>query len=236
MNNMDDYLKQKADPERRKKLLEERQDRMLADLRKREQTPIIKDSSLSTDDFKKVKSAAEEIDTKNAQKLLSGNEFASKIAALRGLGKKAASVLPFIGTAAGLASGNPAQAAEEAAGDLIPGLEAVKSESAGMSPEDEKQLLIEDRARKDYGRSPAKLDRLKNLIGNRSPASEIQKPLEMVGLSSNQLPHEDAEGLSAEEILPALQKQVGGKLQEAQEMSPEEMRHRKIQQLFNLRK
>ena len=73
------------------------------------------------------------------------------------LGKKVAGVIPLAGTAYGLASGDPAMAAEEAAGD-IPVLgqayEAIKPEMAG-NPEEEKMMLAEDKARKAYSQSPA---------------------------------------------------------------------------------
>lgn len=73
------------------------------------------------------------------------------------LGKKVAGVIPLAGTAYGLASGDPAMAAEEAAGD-IPVLgqayEAIKPESAGNA-EEERMMLAEDKARKAYAKSPA---------------------------------------------------------------------------------
>jgi hypothetical protein len=76
---------------------------------------------------------------------------------LKRLGKKALGVIPLAGAAYGLASGNPAMAAEEAAGD-IPLLgqvyEAIKPEMAG-DPEEEKMMLAEAKARKAYEKSPA---------------------------------------------------------------------------------
>ena len=76
------------------------------------------------------------------------------------LGKKVAGVIPLAGTAYGLASGDPAMAAEEAAGD-IPVLgqayEAIKPEMAG-NPEEERMMLAEDKARKSYSQSPAAMD------------------------------------------------------------------------------
>jgi hypothetical protein len=86
------------------------------------------------------------------------------------LGKKVAGVIPFAGAAYGLASGDPAMAAEEAAGDLpILGqaYEALKPETAG-NEEEERMMLAEDKARKDYANSPAakaKQDALKKLRG-----------------------------------------------------------------------
>ncbi len=76
---------------------------------------------------------------------------------LKRLGKKVAGIIPLAGTAYGLASGDPAMAAEEAAGD-IPFLgqtyEAIKPESAG-DPEQERMMLAEIKARKAYEKSPA---------------------------------------------------------------------------------
>ena len=76
------------------------------------------------------------------------------------LGKKVAGVIPLAGTAYGFASGDPAMAAEEAAGD-IPVLgqayEAIKPEMAG-NPEEERMMLAEDKARKAYSQSPAAVD------------------------------------------------------------------------------
>lgn len=73
------------------------------------------------------------------------------------LGKKVAGVIPLAGTAYGLASGDPAMAAEEAAGDIPfvgQAYEAIKPETAG-NVEEEKMMLAEDKARKAYAQSPA---------------------------------------------------------------------------------
>lgn len=82
---------------------------------------------------------------------------------LKMLGKKAAGIIPFAGAGMAALQGEPAMAAEELAGDVIPGLEAVKSEDAGMSSGDERMMLAEDQARKNYDQSPARQHKLKNL-------------------------------------------------------------------------
>lgn len=82
------------------------------------------------------------------------------------LGKKALSVIPGVGAIAGLASGEPAMAAEEAVGDIPligQGYEAIKSESAGMSPEEEDMMLADIQAKKNYANSPAA--RARKLLG-----------------------------------------------------------------------
>lgn len=143
---MDKYLKQKIDPERAQRLLDERNDRQIADMQKRNSTPVIKDSSLSTKDVWEVKGGSPAIDTKQIQKISSMDEVAKKIAdfrAAKALGKKALSVLPFAGTAAGLLSGDPAMAAEEAAGDIPfvgQAFEAIKPTESG-NPEEERMML-----------------------------------------------------------------------------------------------
>lgn len=76
------------------------------------------------------------------------------------LGKKVAGVIPLAGAAYGLASGDPAMAAEEAAGDIPvigQAYEAIKPESAGNA-EEERMMLAEDKARKAYSQSPAAVD------------------------------------------------------------------------------
>ena len=97
------------------------------------------------------------INTKQMMKEVSGPEFANKISALKGLGKKVAGVIPMAGTAYALASGDPAMAADQMAGD-IPVLgqayEAIKPESAG-NVEEEDMMIAEDKARKAYANSPA---------------------------------------------------------------------------------
>jgi hypothetical protein len=73
------------------------------------------------------------------------------------LGKKVAGVIPFAGAGMAALSGDPAMAAEEAAGDipiLGQAYEAIKPEMAG-NPEEERMMLAEDKARKAYAKSPA---------------------------------------------------------------------------------
>lgn len=175
---MDDKLmpnKAKAvDELRKKKLLEERQGRMLADMQKQATTPIIKDSSLSTQDLHHVKSSNAPIDTKQIAKLSSGSEFTDKIAKLRALksaGKKALGILPFAGAGMAALSGDPAMAAEElasdAAGPAGMAYDALKPDMAG-NPEDDAMMMAESQAHKNYQASPAgkaaKLAKLKALM------------------------------------------------------------------------
>jgi len=90
------------------------------------------------------------------------------------LGKKAAGVIPLAGAGMAALSGDPAMAAEELAGDIpVVGqaYEALKPDVAGESSEDERIMLAEDKARKNYKDSPAaknaKLAKLKALMGNK---------------------------------------------------------------------
>jgi hypothetical protein len=160
---VDKYLKQKIDLERKQKLLDERNDRQLSDMQKRNSTPVIKDDSLSTKDVWKVKGGSPSVDTKQVQKLSNMDEVAKKIAdfrAAKALGKKALSVLPFAGAGYAALQGDPAMAAEELAGDVpVVGqaYEAFKPEGAGQSAEDEKMMLAEIQARKNYDNSPGGL-------------------------------------------------------------------------------
>lgn len=74
-----------------------------------------------------------------------------------GLKKKLLGAIPMAGAAYGLASGNPAMAAEEAAGDIpVVGqvYEAVRPTESG-NPEEERQMLAERNALEDYKNSPA---------------------------------------------------------------------------------
>lgn len=93
-----------------------------------------------------------------------GFDAAKKADIIKMVGKKAMGMIPVGGVIAGAMSGDPAMAAEEAVMD-IPGAEAIRSESAGMSPEDEAMMLAEDKARKAYAQSPARMARLKNILG-----------------------------------------------------------------------
>lgn len=80
-------------------------------------------------------------------------------------GRKMLGALPLVGAGMAALSGDPAMAAEELAQDAAGPLgEVVRSDSAGMSPEDEKMMLQEDRARKSYQKSPARLARLKRIL------------------------------------------------------------------------
>lgn len=133
---------------------------------------VIKDKSLSEGFDKIFKGVTEHIDN-GVQKLPSGNEWAEKIAklrALKGLGNKAMSVLPFAGAAYAALQGNPAMAAEELVGDVpVVGqaYEAAKPGSAGQSVEDEKIMLAEIQARKNYDAAKqARMNALKGIGQN----------------------------------------------------------------------
>jgi hypothetical protein len=76
---------------------------------------------------------------------------------LKKLGKKVAGVIPLAGAGMAALSGDPAMAAEEAAGDIPffgQAYEAIKPEVAG-NEEEERMMLAEDKARKAYSQSPA---------------------------------------------------------------------------------
>lgn len=122
----------------------------------------------------KIKGATHKIDTKEIAPILSGSDFAEKIAklkALKGLGKKALGVLPFAGAGMAALSGDPAMAAEELASDAMGpagmAYDALKPEMAG-NPEEEATMLAERDAMENYKNSPAgkaaKLAKLKALM------------------------------------------------------------------------
>lgn len=157
---MDSDSKRKSNIEWKQKLADKRAERQVADLRKREATPIIADNSLSTKDEWHVKSKSQPIDTKQIQKIATPEDVMKKVAdfrAAKALGKKALSVLPFAGAAAGFMSGDPAMAAEEAAGDIPfvgQAYEAIKPTESG-NPEEERMMLAERQAMENYKNSQA---------------------------------------------------------------------------------
>lgn len=130
----------------------------------------ILDKTLS-EGFKPIEAATEHIDTKEVVPVLKADEWTDKIAKLRALkkfGNKAMSVLPFAGAGYAALQGDPAMAAEELAGDVpVVGqaYEAFKPEAAGQSVEDERMMLAEIQARKNYDQSPAHQARLNALRG-----------------------------------------------------------------------
>jgi hypothetical protein len=63
--------------------------------------------------------------------------------------------MPVLGVAAALLSQDASAA--------VPGLS--EADDVGESAEEEKQLLAEDKARKSYNKSPAKMARLRKLMG-----------------------------------------------------------------------
>jgi predicted HAD superfamily phosphohydrolase len=98
-----------------------------------------------------------------------GDSF-KKSKLLKMLGKKAAGVIPLAGAGYAALSGDPAMAAEELAGDIpVVGqaYEAIRPEAAGESPEEERQMLAERDAQVNYGKSQARLDKLKALMGKK---------------------------------------------------------------------
>jgi hypothetical protein len=131
--------------DRKTKLIQERQDKYVDDLRKRESTPVIQDSSLSTKDEWRVKGANPPINTNEKQGLTSIEEFLQKISG----GKKALKSVPVLGGLAAASMSEDASAAIPFLGD---------AENAGMSAEDENAMLNEYNARRDYDNSQASKD------------------------------------------------------------------------------
>jgi hypothetical protein len=82
---------------------------------------------------------------------------------IKGAGKKLLGALPLVGAGYAAMQGEPAMASEELLYDVVPGAEAMRSEDAGMSSGDERMMLAEDQARKNYEQSPAKKDRMTRL-------------------------------------------------------------------------
>jgi hypothetical protein len=94
----------------------------------------------------------------------------AKKAVAKKMGKKVAGVVPLLGTAYGLMSGDPAMASEEAAGDIPvigQAYEAIKPAESG-NPEEERMIQAEDKARKAYKESPARMAKLQAMMkGNK---------------------------------------------------------------------
>lgn len=141
----------------------------ISKLKNATQDEVIKDRTLSQG-FPPIKNATDHINTKEVVQQVGGNDFVEKIAKLRALkqaGKKMMGIVPFAGTAYGLMSGDPAMAAEEAAGDVpVAGqiYEAVRPSDSG-NVEEERQMIAERNAQADYAQSPAHLARLRALQG-----------------------------------------------------------------------
>lgn len=139
----------------------------------------VKGSSPVKETVTRIPGGTDKINTKQVDKIISGSDFQSKIQSLlKGGGKKALGVLPMAGAIGAALQGDPAMAAEELVMDL-PGAEAIRSESAGMSPEDEAMMLAEIDAQKAYDKSPARMDRLRNLMQGRNPAASESQRLGM---------------------------------------------------------
>lgn len=123
------------------------------------------------DDYRKTIAKdlpVDRIDTKQVTKVAKPSDVYEKIAAFRAAkqaGKKLAGIVPFAGAAYAAMSGDPAMAADELAGDvpvLGQAYEAFKPEVAG-NVEEEREMLVEAQARKNYNASPAHLARLRAL-------------------------------------------------------------------------
>lgn len=99
--------------------------------------------------------------TRGAKDTIGAGFDASKNSGLlKMLGKKAAGVIPLAGAGLAALSGEPAQAAEELAGDIPvigQAYEAIKPTESG-NPQEERLELAEDAARKNYKKSPAYRD------------------------------------------------------------------------------
>lgn len=159
------------------------------------------------------------IDTKEALKTISGDEFSDKIAKLRALksaGKKIAGVLPFAGAGIAALSGDPAMAAEELASDLT----GIDAESAGESPEDEAMMLAEDKARKNYEKSPARLSKLGKIIGKSQPRLTPEQIRAIAGTNEDQILKEAASA------------QLKNDIKENQSTDPQVLRNLKLRKLF----
>lgn len=132
----------------------------------------VKGGSPEPETVTRIKNATEHINTKQGMPVISGDVFSEKIAALRalkGAGKKLAGMIPLAGAGMAALSGDPAMAAEELAGDIpVAGqiYEAIKPTESG-NVEEEAQMLAEDKARKAYEKSPARLARIKALMGQK---------------------------------------------------------------------
>lgn len=134
----------------------------------------IKDKSLS-EGFKNggrvSGSTTEHINTLARAEIPSGNDWTEKLAKLRALkgkiGGKVLGAIPFAGAGYAALQGDPAMAADELAGDvpvLGQAYEALRPEVAG-NPEEERMMLAEIQAKKDYQSSPAHQARLRALQG-----------------------------------------------------------------------
>lgn len=153
----------------------------------------------------------------------------AKRAALKKVGSKLLRSVPVLGGLASVAMGLNSGDASAA----IPGLD--EAEDVGQSAADEKQMLAEHDARVNYDKSPAKLDRLKAMMGGRAPASEQSRPVP-TELSLDQPPAasaRDIEPQAAEIIAPAMQDQIRNKLQQAEELKPQDVRASRLRKLFN---
>lgn len=166
----------------------------------------------------------------------------AKTSALKQLGKKIAGIIPFAGAAYGALSGDPAMAAEEAVGDIPvfgQSYEAIKPKSAGESPEVENQMLREHSARKRYEKSPARLNKLKALIG-RSPAIDsTEQPKSELRTNSplqpGRIPSADAEMSPVENIPNEMSEEIQGKMKEAEDMPQDVYRAKKLKALMGLK-
>lgn len=146
------------------------------------------------------------------------------------LGKKAAGIIPLAGVGMAALSGDPAMAAEEAAGDLTGGVyDAIKSEDAGNRDE-ERQMLAERQAMDNYDKSPARLSKLKAMLWKDADVPENMRVKR--DLMPGQVPSADAEALSSDEIMPKMQDTVQDEMGAAEQLSPEQMKAKRFQRLL----
>lgn len=124
-----------------------------------------------------IKNMTQKIDSKGTTDLISGEDFAKKIEALRalkGAGKKVAGVIPMAGVAMAALQGDPAMAAEEAIEDLAGPLAALKPDTAG-DVKGQNLLEAEIQARKNYKKSAAYRD-ARGMTEEEQDIEEMSKP------------------------------------------------------------
>lgn len=150
--SLDELFKQKRMDERLKKLAEDKAKQLT--------TPILKDSFASKPEIQRVKGVTPVANDKEVQKLISGKDLFSKIksktkagrAAAEAIGQFAGKAVKGVPVLGAIAGGLTALDSNDAAA-AIPGLDS--ADSAGMSGEDEKIMLAEDKALRNYMNSSA---------------------------------------------------------------------------------
>lgn len=134
----------------------------------------VKNAFVAQAEIEAKRQAAKELAGRGAEEVLDYSQFRKEFAqkakqskAADVLKKKFMGAIPLAGTAYGLMSGDPAMAADEAAGDVPfvgQAYEAIKPTDSG-NIEEERQMIAERNARADYDQSPAHLARLRALQG-----------------------------------------------------------------------